>query len=158
MRNYRKNQTESPTSTSTLTHEQPLVMPPGCHVPSEYDGEFSTYIPTCTELSNGNCCSCNTTATYSTPSLSNGMNGKYAAFSVPNKQETVSSSTLTEYLGRYKGKYICIDFWTTNRIKMEKCGILKECGQNFLSMQDVNSKNMVIVDLNQIRYISVYCR
>ena len=63
------------------------------------------------------------------------------------------------YLQRYKGKYICIDLWTTESRKLEKCGVITDVGNDFVVIKGVNrNQSMTMIDLKTVRYISIYCR
>ncbi len=92
--------------------------------------------------------------------MMNEMSGSMDVISLPQMDGYNNSlMPMSSYLQRYKGKYICIDLWTTESRKLEKCGVLAEIGNDFLVIKSVNSnESTIMVDLKTIRYISIYCR
>ncbi len=84
------------------------------------------------------------------------LSGEFGVMSIP--QEDTMMISMTEYLSRFIGKYICLDLWTVDGHRSEKCGMLAEIGRNFLVIRRPCSGEMCIADLNTVRYISIYCR
>ncbi len=90
------------------------------------------------------------------PLLYNEMSGKSEVLAIPSAEPNPVS--MGGYLNRYKGKYICIDLWTSDGKRIEKCGCLLEIGQNFLVVRRGCTGELTLIDLNCVRYISIYCR
>lgn len=97
---------------------------------------------------------------YAPPRMMNEMSGSMDVMSLPQMGEYNNTLIpMSSYLQRYKGKYICIDLWTNESRKLEKCGVLTEIGNDFLVIKNVNRKeSTIMIDLKTIRYISIYCR
>ena len=86
------------------------------------------------------------------------MSGKFNFLSVPRADDGGLNQTMPMYLNNYLGKYICLDLWTCERVRIEKCGILTDVGADFIAIQNVRSGNRTIIDLRTIRYVSIFCR
>lgn len=84
------------------------------------------------------------------------LSGEFGVMSIPPQSPLTLS--ITEYLTRFIGKYICLDLWTIDGHRSEKCGMLTEIGRNFLVIRRPCSGEMCVADLNTVRYISIYCR
>lgn len=87
------------------------------------------------------------------------LSGKFDLLSIPQNRERprVLESMLT-FLQKYKGKYICIDLWNNDSIRIEKCGYLENVDNGHIVIQNPASDEITMLDLNTIKYISVYCR
>lgn len=90
--------------------------------------------------------------------IAHNMSGKFKFLSVPRAEDGGLSQTMPMYLNNYLGKYICLDLWTCERVRIEKCGILTDVGTDFIAIQNVRSGNRMIIDLRTIRYVSIFCR
>lgn len=87
----------------------------------------------------------------------NDMSGSVGFISVP-AIEPQRTMAMPAYLSAYKGKYICIDLWSSDGRRVEKCGTLLETGDDFLVIRKGCTGEITIIDLRTIRYISIYCR
>ena len=85
----------------------------------------------------------------------NGMNGTERFFSVPENRAGISS--MKQYLKGFCGTNVCISFWAHPKGRFEKCGILYEVGDDFLSLKDKKSGRIIITKIENIKYISVFC-
>ncbi len=92
---------------------------------------------------------------YIRPEMISEMSGTSSVMSVASGNQVTS---MPMYLRRYMGKYLCIDMWTTEHEKLEKCGILTDIGNNFLVIKKPRNSERTLIDLKTIRYISIYCR
>ena len=90
--------------------------------------------------------------------IAHNMSGKFNFLSVPRAEDGGLSQTMPMYLNNYLGKYICLDLWTCEKVRIEKCGILTDVGADFIAIQNVRSGNRTIIDLRTIRYVSIFCR
>lgn len=90
--------------------------------------------------------------------IAHNMSGKFNFLSVPQTENGGLSQTMPMYLNNYLGKYICLDLWTCERMRIEKCGILTDVGADFIAIKNVQSGNRTIIDLRTIRYVSIFCR
>lgn len=90
--------------------------------------------------------------------IAHNMSGKFNFLSVPRTEDGGLNQTMPMYLNNYLGKYICLDLWTCERVRIEKCGILTDVGADFIAIQNVRSGNRTIIDLRTIRYVSIFCR
>ena len=86
----------------------------------------------------------------------NDMSGKGGVISLPMREP--QSVTMQAYLSKYKGKYICLDLWSSDGRRVEKCGMLLEIGDDFLVVRKGCTGEITMIDLKTIRYISIYCR
>lgn len=87
----------------------------------------------------------------------NDMSGSIGFISLPTR-ESGGASSMSAYLSGYKGKYVCIDLWSSDGRRIEKCGMLLEIGDDFLVVRKGCTGEVTIIDLKTIRYISIYCR
>lgn len=96
------------------------------------------------------------------------MSGKFNFLSVPPVKESENSENfegdninhrvpLALYLNNYIGKHICLDLWTVQRNRIEKCGTLTRVGSDFIAIKNPGASE-TLIDLKSIRYISVFCR
>ncbi len=86
----------------------------------------------------------------------NGMNGTERFFSVPKGADDTACA-LQKYLEKLKGKNICAALWTNGKNKIEKCGILTDVGSDYISIRENNPKRLIIISMDKVKYISVFC-
>lgn len=86
----------------------------------------------------------------------NGMNGTERFFSIP-KDSNTTAGALHKYLENFLGRNICAALWTNGSNKIEKCGILTEVGSDYISIKDKKSKRLIIMNMDKVKYISVFC-
>lgn len=124
-----------------------IVIPPGCNNPLfKNSGEkIQTYTPA-------------SYTPYIQKNLSHMMSGKVDGISVPKNPAPSVCRNMTEYLSRFQGAYLCLDFWTTNLKKISRCGVLLEIGSDFLVIGDEQGKKLSLIDLKPIKYINIYCK
>ena len=90
--------------------------------------------------------------------IADNMSGSFRLMSVPQISAERQLMSMPDYLDRYRGKYICLDLWTNERRRIEKCGVLSEVGIDFLSIKNPRNGDITMIDLRTVRYISIYCR
>lgn len=90
--------------------------------------------------------------------IADNMSGSFGLMSVPQISAERQLMSMPDYLDRYRGKYICLDLWTNERRRIEKCGFLSEVGIDFLSIKNSRNGDITMIDLRTVRYISIYCR
>lgn len=83
-----------------------------------------------------------------------GMSGTEKFFSVPKNTDDTACA-LHKYLENLCGTNICAALWTNGRNKIEKCGILTEVGKDYITLKEKN--RLVIITMDKIKYISVFC-
>lgn len=86
----------------------------------------------------------------------NGMNGKESFFCVPKKTNE-NPSVLRNYLENFCGKQVCATLWTNGKNKLEKCGILESVGTDYISIIEPNTNKLLIMTMDKVKYISVFC-
>lgn len=86
------------------------------------------------------------------------MSGKFDLISIPHEHNGISIKSMTNYLDRYVGKYICLDLWTSECRREEVCGTLVETGKDFLVVNSYKTDKLTLIDLKAIRYINIFCR
>lgn len=82
--------------------------------------------------------------------------GQEKIFSVPedtNKESTV----LKHYLQNFCNQDVCVAFWNNRGGKFEKCGRLISVGSDYLSIKENRTKRIIIMNIDKIKYISVFC-
>lgn len=79
-------------------------------------------------------------------------------FDVMSVHTSDTMHSMADYLQKYKGKFLCIDLWTSDMRRTEKCGVLLETGKDFAVIQTEHHGEIMMIDLKSIRYISIYCR
>lgn len=150
------------------SNDADIIVPPGCNSPIFHDAgaPVRTYVPSSYQgpmqdaseahpAYQGSACMAQLSA------YPHGLSGKFSLMSIPSAAEDSAPSavpSIVEYLMPYKGTYICLDLWTCDHTRMEKCGVLEEIGQSFLVIRAAETQNLVLIDLKPIRFISIYCR
>lgn len=87
------------------------------------------------------------------------MHGKFGVVSVPQSKDKPNAiERMMNFLQRYKGRYICMDLWNYDRIRIEKCGYLNEVDSGYIVLGNPKLDEVTMLDLSTIKYISVYCR
>lgn len=86
------------------------------------------------------------------------MSGRFNVLSVPSADGEAVGLTMPMYLNNYLGKYICLDLWTNESRRIEKCGILADVGLDFVVIKSTSAREKMLIDLKTVRYISIYCR
>lgn len=86
------------------------------------------------------------------------MSGKFDLISIPHEHNGISIKSMTNFLDRYIGKYICLDLWTSESRREEVCGTLLETGKDFLVVNSYNTDKLTLIDLKAIRYVNIFCR
>ncbi len=101
--------------------------------------------------------------TYDMPGLSSRLRGQEQLFSVPHSESgNCEAANMQQYLRKFLGKRVYIDFWTTNLRgnRFHISGILKDVGNNFISITEKqagsNPSKLTVVDLSNIKYISIF--
>lgn len=90
--------------------------------------------------------------------IAHNMSGRFNFLSVPRAESGILNQTMPMYLNNYLGKYICLDLWTCERVRIEKCGVLTDVGADFIAIKNVQNGNRTVIDLKTIRYVSIFCR
>ncbi len=128
-----------------------IIVPPGCDNPMlHHCGEsVSTYTPGSYKPFQ---------ASRLPIPMPHPMQGKSTSLSVSKECDHLSQKTMTEYLNRFIGAYLCLDLWLDSHTKLKKCGILAEVGTEFMVLTDKNCRNFTVIDLKPVRYINIYCR
>ena len=86
----------------------------------------------------------------------NGLSGTEKIFSVPQNSNN-SSTVLKQYLQNFCGKNVCVAFWNQTGSKFEKCGVLSDVGADYLSIKEHKTRRLTIMNIEKIKYISVFC-
>ena len=101
--------------------------------------------------------------TYDMPGISGRLRGQEQLFSVPHSESgNCEAANMQQYLRKFLGKRVYIDFWTTNLRgnRFHISGILKDVGNNFISITEKqagsNPSKLTVVDLSNIKYISIF--
>ncbi len=86
------------------------------------------------------------------------MSGTFDLVALPynNKVPSVVMSMIN-LIHKYIGKYVCIDLWNNDRIRIEKCGILEAATDGYILIRGENDE-LLMIDLSSVKYINIYCR
>ena len=127
-----------------------IIVPPGCDNPMLHQcGEaVSTFTPASYRPFSSK------DVPYPLPP--HAMHGKTGGLSVP--KGNIESQCMADYLNRFSGAFLCLDFWLSHGQRIKKCGILEEVGKTFLVLKESRKNVLTVVDLKPVRYISIYCR
>lgn len=66
------------------------------------------------------------------------------------------STYITGYLCGHTGRYIRMEFLFGEQTHVEKTGILREVGRNYIVMQEMGTENMIVCPLDKIKFINIY--
>ena len=153
-----------PPEKECIHEEDEVVLPPGCDgsMFEELGKRVITYAETakgglvtqCKGFGNQNNCR------YMMPQsiYADNLSGEFDTVSVQTPKQISVSPTMADYIKKYTGKYICLDLWTQDSRKGEKCGVLVATGQNFIVIQNDSYGELSVIDLESVKYISIYCR
>ncbi len=129
--------------------EQPVVViPPGSNAASV--GMPESPVRRMTEYDDG---------------LNGNMNGQEREFPImgfPNPQDSMMSGgcmnsvSVNGYLCGHTGKYVKIEFIFGEQTHIEKTGILRSVGQNFVVVREMGSENDIVCAINKIKFITIY--
>ncbi len=87
------------------------------------------------------------------------MGGKFNFLSVPaTYSEPAVVSSMISLLDKYKGKYVCLDLWNAENIRIEKCGYLEAAEEGYILVRGNSSDELTMINLSTIKYINIYCR
>lgn len=86
------------------------------------------------------------------------MSGNFGVMPVPQQSGRKTALPMSSYISSYRGKYICLDLWSSDCRREELCGILTDVGSNYLVLQRERDGEMTMVDLRTVRYINIYFR
>lgn len=86
------------------------------------------------------------------------MHGCFDLISVPKSHIGLSGRTVSDFIKKYMGKFICLDLWTSDCQKEELCGVLTDSGNDYLVINCCDTDNLTLVDLRSVRYINIYQR
>ncbi len=87
------------------------------------------------------------------------MSGRFDLISVPNnvtKPAVVMS--MFNLIDKYIGKFVCLDLWNTESIRVEKCGILEAAEDGYILIRGTEEEGLTMIDLSSVKYINIYCR
>ncbi len=63
---------------------------------------------------------------------------------------------ITGYLCGHTGKYVRMEFLFGEQTHVDKTGVLREVGNNYVVMQEMGTDNMIVCPLNKIKFINIY--
>ena len=63
---------------------------------------------------------------------------------------------VSEYLNRNIGKYAKVEFLFGDNTHIEKNGILRTVGKDFLVLEEAGSRNHVVCSAKNIKFINLY--
>lgn len=72
--------------------------------------------------------------------------------------EICGNMNVSSYLCNQIGKYVKIEFLFGENMHMEKIGLLKGVGKDFVAVQETGTDTVVVCSLNKIKFINIYSR
>lgn len=66
------------------------------------------------------------------------------------------SMGVTNYLCSQTGKYVKLEFLFGENTHMEKMGILRQVGKDFVAIQENGTNNIIVCATNKIKFINIY--
>ena len=145
--NPKKNEQAAAGCSCAVKESEPalptIVMPPGSDYPPSYK-ELVTYYQ-----------SKSSSAPLSAPGEQAAATRQGYAVSAGHP---VQAQNLTTFLEAYKDTCLCLEYWAHGCECAETCGILKEIGQGFLVLEDPDTPNLIIAELQHVRLIRLFCR
>lgn len=63
---------------------------------------------------------------------------------------------VSSYLCGQTGKYVKLEFLFGENTHMEKTGILRQVGKDFVAIQENGTNNMIVCATNKIKFINIY--
>ena len=69
---------------------------------------------------------------------------------------TCSSVTTADYLCGQSGKYARLEFMFGDQMHIEKTGILREVGRDFIVLEEAGTGNTTVCPLGKIKFINIY--
>lgn len=87
------------------------------------------------------------------------VSGKFNVISVPDNRETpYIMNSMMRIIEKYRGKFVCIDLWNNDSIRIEKCGYLESTGEGLIIVENPSKDEVTMLDLNTIKFVSIYCK
>ncbi len=77
-------------------------------------------------------------------------------FGNSTQQGCIVSTGVTEYLCSQIGRYVRIEFLFGDQMHIEKNGIMREVGRNFIVIQEAGTNNRTVCALSKVKFITVY--
>lgn len=90
------------------------------------------------------------------PVQNNRMNQWQNMSNVTLQNGSCPDAYITGYLCGHTGKYIRMEFLFGEQTHVDKTGILREVGNNYVVMQEMGTDNMIVCPLNKIKFINIY--
>ncbi len=75
---------------------------------------------------------------------------------MPVSGNNCGGAYISGYLCGQTGKYVRLEFLFGEQTHVEKTGILREVGRNYIVMQEMGTNNMVVSPLDKIKFINIY--
>ena len=66
------------------------------------------------------------------------------------------SAYINGYLCGHTGRYVRLEFMFGEQNHVEKTGMLREVGKNYIVMQEMGTDTMVVCPLDKIKFINIY--
>lgn len=90
------------------------------------------------------------------PVMPNHMNGMQNNMNMSPQNGRCDDAYITGYLCGQTGKYVRLEFLFGEQTHVEKTGVLREVGRNYIVMQEMGTNNMIVSPLDKIKFINIY--
>ncbi len=83
--------------------------------------------------------------------------GSFPQFSLTQTTQGCSlNSNVTDYLCSQIGRYVRIEFMFGSNMHVEKTGIMREVGRNYIVISETGTNNMTVCSTNNVKFINIY--
>ncbi len=87
------------------------------------------------------------------------MSGKFDLMSVPsNMTNPYILMPMMNLTSKYLGRFVCLDLWNADSIRIEKCGILEAVEDGHILLRGNEEEGLTMIDLSSVKYVNIYCR
>ena len=90
------------------------------------------------------------------PAMPNRMNGMQSSMNMSTQNGRCGDAYISGYLCSQTGKYVRLEFLFGEQTHVEKTGVLREVGRNYIVMQEMGTNNMIVSPLDKIKFINIY--
>lgn len=87
----------------------------------------------------------------------NNLKGNYDFIEIPeNPSKPYVLDSMMRHMDKYLGRFVCLDLWNTDSIRVEKCGILEVADDGHILLR--GTEELTMIDLSSVKYVNIYCR
>ena len=83
---------------------------------------------------------------------------KQVSFDMAGIESFDNKSKYSSYIDFYKQKYVCVDVWNGDDIRIFKCGFLIDIDNNTLFIRNRENNELTKINLDEVKYFSLYSK